>query len=173
MGVRHEQIVTADARDALVIGRAAVDGAELAEHIVIADLKIGALAAVLLILRIAADRGELEDAVVLAHARRPVDDRMRPNSAARADDNIRINDRVGANAHVRRKLRLRGDDRAWVNGRILAQIDGLAAGGPAHLPASGVTMTSACATSFSPTRATVEKRQMPLKLRSNCAFKSS
>jgi len=42
------------ARDALIVRGAAVYGAELAEYVLIADLKIGSLAAVLLVLRITA-----------------------------------------------------------------------------------------------------------------------
>src|SRR6185437_6876169 len=37
-----------------------------------------------------------------------------------------------------------------------------------HLPVSGATMRWACATSSSPTRASAEKRQIPLKERSTC-----
>ena len=59
--VGHEQVVVADARDALVVRRAAVDGAELAEHVAVADLEPRRLAPVLLVLRRIADRGELED----------------------------------------------------------------------------------------------------------------
>jgi len=45
MRVRHEEVVAADARDALIVRGAAVYGAELAEYVLIADLKIGSLAA--------------------------------------------------------------------------------------------------------------------------------
>ena len=45
------------------VAGAAVDGAELAEHVAIADLEPALLAAVLLVLRVLADRGELKDAV--------------------------------------------------------------------------------------------------------------
>ena len=69
--VRHEQVVAADARHALVVRRAAVDGRELAEHVAVADLEPRRLALVLLVLRRIADRAELEDAVADADARRP------------------------------------------------------------------------------------------------------
>ena len=62
--VGHEQIVIADARHALIADGAAVDGAELADHVAIADLQARRLAGVFLVLRRLADRGELEDLVV-------------------------------------------------------------------------------------------------------------
>ena len=43
--VGHEQVVVADARDALVVRRAAIDGAALAEHVAVADLEPRRLAA--------------------------------------------------------------------------------------------------------------------------------
>src|SRR5580700_1465082 len=166
--------MAADARDALIVRRAAVDGAELAEHVLIADLKVRALAPILLILRIAADGGELEDAVSGADARRPIDHRMRAHARARTNDDIRVDDREWAHRDIGRELSLRRDDRVRIDARTLSQVNGcLRAGAAYHLLASGATIISACATSSVPTSATVEKRQMPLKLRSSCALSSS
>ena len=62
--VGHEEVVVADARDALVLLGAAIERHEFADHVAVADLEPGRLAAVLLVLRRVADGGELEDAVV-------------------------------------------------------------------------------------------------------------
>ena len=68
MCVRHQQDVIAQPRDALIVGRAAVDGTALAEDVAVADLQPRRLAGVLLVLRRAADGGERGDLIVRAHA---------------------------------------------------------------------------------------------------------
>jgi hypothetical protein len=129
--VRHEQVVVADERHALVAGGAAVDGAALAEHVAVADREQRRFAAVFLVLRRIADRGELEHAVVGAQGGRAVDDRVRPDDTARTDAHLRTDDAERPDAHVRGELGLRRNDRARVD----------------HRPASGATIMSACATS--------------------------
>ena len=62
----HEQVVAANARDALVLHRAAMDRDALADHVAVADLETRRLAAIFLVLGIGADRGELEDPIALA-----------------------------------------------------------------------------------------------------------
>ena len=47
-----------DPRDARVLFRAQVEGAELAHHVAVADVELGGLAGVLLVLRHRADRGK-------------------------------------------------------------------------------------------------------------------
>jgi hypothetical protein len=69
--VGHDPVVVADARDAAVLRRAGVEGAELADRVAVADLQAGRLAGVLLVLRHRADRVELEDAVVAPDRRGP------------------------------------------------------------------------------------------------------
>ena len=58
--IGHDPVVVAHARDAHVLRGAGVEGAELADRVVIADLEPGRLAAVLLVLRHLAQRHELE-----------------------------------------------------------------------------------------------------------------
>src|SRR6202044_1450565 len=60
VGIRHEQAVRTDARDAMTLGRTAVHGAELAKHIALADDELRRLALVLLVLRRRPQGGELE-----------------------------------------------------------------------------------------------------------------
>ncbi len=68
MSVGHQQVVVADAGGRCILQRAAVDGGEFADHVAITNLQPGLFAGVLFILGIFTDRGELEDAVVLADA---------------------------------------------------------------------------------------------------------
>jgi hypothetical protein len=58
----------------------------------IADLKMRALAAVLFVLRITADGGELENSIARANACRPGDDCVRPDSCSGTDGHFSIND---------------------------------------------------------------------------------
>ena len=67
---------------------------------------LDALAAVLLILGIAADGRELENAVAGTDARRPIDARVRPDGSARTDDDVGVYDRIRAHRDVSRKLRI-------------------------------------------------------------------
>src|SRR3546814_12646415 len=75
----------ADAGGAAATAGAAVDGGELADHVAVADLQRDAFAAVLLVLRVAADRGVAVDAVVAADAGRAVDAAVRADAGAVAD----------------------------------------------------------------------------------------
>ncbi len=66
----------------------------------IADHEQTLLALIFLVLRVAADRGELGDAVVAADARRPLDHHMRPDLRTRADLDVGADHAVGADADV-------------------------------------------------------------------------
>jgi len=170
--IGHEKIVAADAGHALIVGSAAIHCAELAKHVVIPNLKTRALTAVLFVLRVAANGSKLEDAITHADPRRPGDDRVRPDTAPRTNDDVRLNNGERRNRHSGAELGLRRNDRVRVNHRVFPQIKARARAAT-HLLASGATIISACATSSSPTSAMVEKRQMPLKLRSSCAVRIS
>src|SRR5215469_10211270 len=86
--VGHEEIVIADASDALVVSGAAVDRAALAKHVAVADLEPGRLAAILLVLRRIAQRGELMNPVTRPDRGRAVDDDVRPDDRAGTDTDI-------------------------------------------------------------------------------------
>src|SRR6185312_7909157 len=168
--IRHEEIVVADRRDALVVRRAAVDRARLTEDVAVTDLEARWLALVLLVLRRIAERGELMDAVFRAHARRPVDDHVRADDRARPDHDIRPDDGERTHGDIGRELRFRRHDGTRID-------HDAPAAGPVPLfsrwPLSGATIISACATSLSSTRATVENFQMPLNARSSVAVRTS
>src|SRR5579871_5821972 len=64
VGIGHEQVVVADARHALAVGRTPIDGAALAEGIAVADLEARRFPLVLQVLRRIPDGGELVDAII-------------------------------------------------------------------------------------------------------------
>ena len=87
---------------------------EFADDVAVADDQFGAFAGELLVLRIAADRGEAVDAVVAADARRAFDDvQCGPIDRAVADFDVRADDAVRADADVGADARGRIDDGAW------------------------------------------------------------
>ena len=69
MRVGQQPVVVADAGDAAAVAGATVDGDEFADQVAVADDQFGAFAVEFLVLRVAADRGMTEDAVVAADAR--------------------------------------------------------------------------------------------------------
>ena len=87
--VGHDPVVVADARRAAAFAGAAVQRDELADQVAIADDQLALFAAEFLVLRDRADRGELEDAVVAADARRAFDDDVRADRRAFADLDVR------------------------------------------------------------------------------------
>src|SRR6185437_4533079 len=153
--IRHEQIVTANPGDTFVLRSAAIDGAALAKHIAITNLQTRGLALVLLVLRGIPDGGELEYVIVRANDGRPVDHRMRSDHRPGPDLDIRADDREGTNSDVGSELGLRRYDRFRID----------------HLPVSGATIISACATSVSPTRARVSNFQIPRNARCTVALR--
>src|SRR6185437_10683744 len=108
--IGYEEIVVADAGDALVVDRAAVERAAFAKDIAVADLEAGRLTGVFLVLRRIAQRSELIDPVARADRGRTVDDDMGADDGARTDANLRADDTEGTHGDVRRQLRLRRND---------------------------------------------------------------
>ena len=100
VAVRHDPVVVADRRDALVLDRAAIERAVLADRVAVADDEPRPLAGVLLVLRIVADRGELEDVVVGADDGRALDDDVRLDARAARDLDVGADDGVGADVDV-------------------------------------------------------------------------
>src|SRR5512134_171407 len=107
--VRHEPVVVADPRHTDVLRRPAVEGAEFADGVVVADLEPRGLPPVLLVLGHLANGRELEDAVAPPDPGVPGDHGVGADRTSRADLDIRPDDGVGADFDVRR------DPRAGVN----------------------------------------------------------
>src|SRR3970040_2207344 len=85
MDIRHEPVVVADPRHANVLRGPAIEGAELADGVAVADFPPRRRPLVLLVLGNLADGGELEDAVALADARVAGHHGMRADPAPRSD----------------------------------------------------------------------------------------
>jgi hypothetical protein len=115
--VGHDPVVVADARDARILHRAAVDGAELAEGVAVPDLDPGRLALVLLVLRRRADRDEVPDGVAPADARVAVEHHVRADEAASAHFHVLADDRKRADLDVRGEPRAAVHDGAGMDHR--------------------------------------------------------
>ncbi len=98
--VGHDPVVVADAGEALVLSRAAVDRDALTKGVAIADLKSGRFAPIFLVLGRAAQRGMRMNDVVPAEDRGPFKDRMGADAAACANLNIGANHRIRPDLHI-------------------------------------------------------------------------
>ena len=112
--VRHEEVVVAD--DGRLVPRdgSAMDRAELTEDVPVADHERRRLALVLEVLRRPAERGQLEDPVVLADRRGALDHGMRADGRTRSDRDVGADDRVGADVGGR----VDGSGRVHDGGRV-------------------------------------------------------
>src|SRR5712692_1430416 len=99
--IGHEEIVAADAGDAAALPGAAADGDELAEDVRIAGRELGALAAILQVLRVAADRAKGMEDVPAPKPRRAVHGSVRMQHAIFAQLDLVAHDGVRADAHAR------------------------------------------------------------------------
>src|SRR5690606_23360811 len=115
MRIGEEPVVVADAGAAAAVAGAAVDGGELADDVAVADLEPDALAAVLLVLRLAADRGMAVEMVVAADAGGAVDAAMRADAGAVADLDIGTDVGEGADRNAITQPRGGIDDRVGVD----------------------------------------------------------
>src|SRR6185369_6565659 len=92
VGVDHEEVVAADAGDAAPLRSTAVHGTSFTELVAIADLDGDPLAAELQVLRLEADAGVGEDAVLAADSGRPFDLGSRGDLGAFADLDLGTDD---------------------------------------------------------------------------------
>ena len=120
VAIRQDPVAVADAGDAAAIAGAAIDGHEFADHVAVADHQLDAFAAVLLVLRFAADRRVRVEHVVAADPGRPFDRAMRTDAGTVADLHARADHRVGADLHARTQPRIRvdGGGRVDEGGRV-------------------------------------------------------
>jgi hypothetical protein len=114
MRVRHEQAVAADARRAAGFARE-VRGHVLAHHRPIADHEVRRLAAVLEILRRAADHGAVVQPALPADGRPAGDERVAADGRAVADLHVRADHGPGPDLHADAELRAFVDERGGVN----------------------------------------------------------
>ena len=155
MHVGHDPVVVADARDAGILHRAGIEGAEFAYRVVVADLQARRLAGVFLVLRDCAHRTELEDAICLADAGVPLDDDMRPDHRPGADLHMLAYDGIRAHLDIAGKPGVRMDDRSGVM---------------RHGTAFTVHISSASAASWPSTSAVALNLNSPRMLRTSVAL---
>ncbi len=90
----------------------------LADDVVVTHLETSGLAGVLLVLALLTHGGELEDAIALAQACRPLDHHVRANHAARIDLDIGTDHTVRADLDVSGQTRSGIDDGGGMNQAI-------------------------------------------------------
>ena len=100
MGAGHQEVIRADARDALFLGAGSVDRHGLANHVAVADLDPRWLSFVRVVLRIAADDREGMDDVLFAQAGVPQDANVGDQPGAAADTHVGADHAVGPDLHV-------------------------------------------------------------------------
>ena len=115
MGAHHEQVAVAKPRGPTTRGGTAMDGHLLADVVAVADLAPRLLAAVLAVLRGAADRRERVEHVVGAEAGVALDHHMVPQDRARADGDLRPDHAPWADDGIVRDLRGGVDDGGGVD----------------------------------------------------------
>jgi len=115
VAIGHDPVVIADAGNALILGRAAVNRDALADCVAIADRQFGFFAGVFLVLRIVTDRCELKNMVVATDRRRTLDDDMGLDSGAGADFDVRTDNGKRPDADVFVQSRLRRYNRTLVD----------------------------------------------------------
>lgn len=96
MGVRHQQVIVSNSCNALILDGAAVNRGVLANDVAIADVEIGDLTTIFLVLWIFPHGSELKDPVVFSDSGRPFDDHMRTDFGAGVDSDIGADDGVGS-----------------------------------------------------------------------------
>ena len=115
MHVGHDPVVVAQARHAGVLRGAAVERAEFADGVAVADFQPRRLARVFLVLRHLAQRAELENPVVAADAGMAGDHHMRADPGAGADLDVLADDGIGADFDVVSQLGAGMDDGAGMD----------------------------------------------------------
>ena len=96
----HDPVVVADDRLAAALRRAAAEGAQFADGVVVADHQFGILTGIFFVLRFLPDRGELVDPVVPADGGAARDHDVRTDPAAGPDGDVGTDDAEWPDLHV-------------------------------------------------------------------------
>lgn len=116
VGVGEEMVVRPN-DGGLAVRRGSVDGAVLAEHVVIADAHLGGASAILEVLGPAADAGEGKHLVVGAEDGVPFDDDVGMEDGPRAEHDVLPEDAVGADSAILGDLCTRVKDSGGMDAR--------------------------------------------------------
>src|SRR5678815_5262121 len=157
MHVCHHPVIVTQPRDARILHGAAIESAEFADRIAVADFETRGLAGILLVLRRFAERDELKNAIVAADARVPGDDCMRAHAGTGIDFNVRADHGVRADLDAGGQPRAVVHYRCGMNRRHVARA-GYAVG---LSIVRSVHMRSASVTTWPSTFARVANHQMP------------
>src|SRR5690606_15292865 len=118
MHIGHEKIIAADARQAVVLHGATMQGGTFANDIVVTNFQPRRLALVLLVLALLAHRGKLENTVALADTRRTTHYHVRTDHGAGTDFHIRADNGKRADFHISGQLGFRVNNRARMYHRL-------------------------------------------------------
>ena len=165
--IGHHPVVVAQPRHARVLHGAAIESAEFAYGIAVANFEARWFTGVLLVLRRFAQRDELENPVIAPDARVPGNHRVRTDAAAGADFDVLADYRIGADFHVVGESRTGVDQGCGMyrcQGQISIQSVWLSIVRSVHI-------SSASVASWPSTVACAENHQMPLakRLISTCS----
>ena len=115
MDIGHQHVVVADSGNALTQRRAAMDGHEFPDDIVIPDFGVGKFAAELHVMGNTPDGGKGENLVVLANTGMALNHGMRHHHGAFADLDVFVNPRVRAHGHVNGDLSAGMNNGGWMS----------------------------------------------------------
>ena len=101
MDIGHDPVVVPNAGDACILAGAGVEGTELADGVAIANHQLGRLARVLLVLRLRAQRCELENLVIFTDGGVPLDHAMRTNARTGPHLHMGADDAISPHSHRR------------------------------------------------------------------------
>jgi len=113
--IRHQPIVIAHARNALILHGAGRNRHMLEHGIAVAHHQLRRLITVLFVLRLATDVRASMKTVVLANGGHAFDGDMRPDNRAGADLDVLTNDRKRANFNVGSEFSLGMDNCGWMD----------------------------------------------------------
>lgn len=114
VAIRHEEAIVADSRDPAFDSRP-VEGYELPNDNIVADLEKCLLTGIFEVLRRTRDRSPVENPAPGSNPRSARDHGIGPHGGSVANDNIIFNDGKRPDGHTLPELRLGTDDRTLIN----------------------------------------------------------
>jgi hypothetical protein len=119
MNIDHQEITAADPGYRTAFLSSPVQGAMLANHIVITYFQKGSFSAVLLILTVLAESSKLKNPVPLSDFGRPPENTVGRNPGISTDLNFRTNPGPGTDLNPRTNHRILTDNGSWMNNGTL------------------------------------------------------
>ncbi len=154
--IRHDPVVVTDSGDTDILRGTAIQGAELADGVVVADFQPGRLAGIFFVLRRRADGTKLVNHIARADPGVLADHHMRADACGSADFDICADDGIRTDRDIGGQPCLRVDNGSGMNE---CSHDKPQAASPGR--SRTVHINSASAAITSPTRASAANFQMP------------